>query len=124
MLLTSLSFASLLLLLIIIHELEHNYQIFRNEVLNPTVFNLLLTAGMFIIIIGGSTIRDISAIRMFRGYYGSSFLIDSNWVTSDSSNIFIGKTNKFLFFYKVDSQYSKIYPIDRIKEYKSLEFKH
>jgi hypothetical protein len=76
-----------------------------------------------IIIISGIIIfnhNDVTSIKSYKKYYGSTFIASGDTIRSDSTAYYIGKTNNFVFYYKEKTKSCVVFPI---KDITQLEIK-
>ena len=68
---------------------------------------------------------DICSVKNSGLYTGVKFQLDKKLIESDEKNFYIGKTNKYLFYYKSEEKESVVYPMSRIKmiSYKKIDKK-
>lgn len=77
----------------------------------------ILFALIFILILTIYFSRRFSILaKQYKSTNGVKVVLDSLTIISDSSYFYIGKTNKYVFFYSETEHKSVIYPMSRVKE--------
>ena len=100
---------------LLLFEIEKKYLTLSGERFDPSFKQIVSLLLLLVFIVITSSFIEIHDVKKNKKYIGTKFQIDESIMTSDAQNYYIGKTNKFLFFYKSQANETIVYPMYRIK---------
>ena len=111
-----LCFTGFFFLDIIFKEVEVKHEQLKSDKINKMFSTLILNALLFVIVTIWFTYNEVKSVKDFKSTFGTTITLKDNTVLeSDSCSYFIGKTQKFVFFYDESIKTSEIIPVSEIK---------
>jgi hypothetical protein len=107
--------AFVLITILILRELYHEYYEKNNKHYNPIFFTLTVGVLTFVVVVIYMELVKADSVKRGR-YNGTKVYTSDSTYVADSSNIYVGKTDRYIFMYNTVNSSPTIIPVSEVKK--------
>jgi hypothetical protein len=95
-------------------ESKRKYYTIYQKKLDPSTFNIMLYVLIILVALISNTRGEVQDVKEKKRFAKTSFLLDSNLISSDSLHYYIGNTKNYLFFYDQHKNRTTVFPMNKV----------